>query len=139
MNKIVVPGFDRINGFPLMVYHEFSYDDVKDVLVHFINGALRAEVPLQGMEQYVEQYPDAAQVIPVVSSQQIVPELEEAIKREGEFISSNIISSLSYLEKEKELIDKQITALTLGESSSKIDESAPLTDLGEVAMLPPVA
>lgn len=139
MNKIVVPGFDRVNGFPVMVYHEFSYDEIEDVLVHFINGALRAEVPLQGIEQYVEQYPDAAQVIPVVSSQQIIPALEDAIKREGEFISSNIISSLSDLEKEKELIDKQIAALTLGESSSKIDESAPLTNSGEVTPLPPVA
>lgn len=68
MKRITVPGFDRVNGRPLMVYHEFEMGD-DGILRHWIDGTLRAEVPAEGQEVYLSEYPDAESVMPVIASQ----------------------------------------------------------------------
>lgn len=61
MNKRVY-GFDSSGGLPLMCLHEFG-TSADGQLIHLIDGNLRATVPPEGWESYVEQYPDAADVV----------------------------------------------------------------------------
>ena len=62
MNKHGVMAFIMGAGnLPIMATHDFIAKDGD--LQHFVNGVLRATVPSEGQDDYVSQWPDAADVV----------------------------------------------------------------------------
>ena len=57
-----IPAFDRVNGRPVMCFHDFEMGD-DGILRHWVDGNLRAEVPREGFESYAESWPDAKRVL----------------------------------------------------------------------------
>lgn len=55
-------GFDNVGGLPVMACHEFEIGANGD-LYHVIDGKPRAQVPPEGFEAYVEQWPECQSVI----------------------------------------------------------------------------
>jgi len=62
MNKHGIMAFIMGAGnLPIMATHDFIAKDGD--LQHFVNGVLRATVPAAGQDDYVSQWPDAADVV----------------------------------------------------------------------------
>ena len=55
-------GFDKNGDLPMVAIHVFR-DGADGQLEHLIDGKLRATVPPEGWNDYVREYPDAADVV----------------------------------------------------------------------------
>ncbi len=91
MNKCGVMAFIMGAGnLPIMATHDFIAKEGD--LLHFVNGVLRATVPTAGQDDYVSQWPDAADVVSAMRINAPVLDLGKLLReRLGELTSVSIV------------------------------------------------
>lgn len=82
MKTVTAYGFDMQGGVPVMAMHMFNAGN-DGQLEHYVDGYLRAQVPPEGWEGYIEQYKEAAPVVaylrPAPAPAAIVPPVVDQV------------------------------------------------------------
>lgn len=110
MNKHGIMAFIMGAGnLPIMATHDFIAKD--GYLLHFVNGVLRASVPTAGQDDYVSQWPYAADVVSAMRINAPVLDLgklEEKVSAIAEQVKNDVADNAT----EIELLRKRLGELT---------------------------
>jgi len=100
MNKHGIVAFIMGAGnLPIMATHDFIAKDGD--LLHFVNGVLRATVPAAGQDDYISQWPDAADVVSAMRINAPVldlTKLEEKVTAIADLVKNDVADNATEIE-----------------------------------------